>query len=472
MQVLAGRFAQLRALEHSHSEVTADHGVLRQVVGPGRVGKSRLVHEHLRRQSPRYLHHVAERLAGASRADGNSHRAHLARALAPLLPEPGDLDGADTWPAVWGALAAAARHSGALTVVIDNADSLAETDSHFVSTLATAWQTELARLPILLLAVGRRELRDLTRAAETAGVERSHRHRSLIELEPFSPRELVDILDLAAADAIEVRAVSGGHADIVAQWPLGAGVSDALPSLLDKPASMFAARAALQRLDQDALGTQAQAVLAAAAAGAHSRAELGRSTGLPPASLDRALKALTASGDLAVHRPLSTRASREARYRPTDSYLTWWLHWYRTHHEELARGDSDEVIQGIRRAWPQERGLAALPEVRKAMDRLADRGMLPGTAAVGGYWNRFEDLQVDLVGVDAGAAAVTFVGSVKWRDGVPFDHYDLAELITARAQVAGATDRTPLVAVSVAGSVTGAALAAELGPEELLSAWD
>jgi hypothetical protein len=70
--------------------------------------------------------------------------------------------------------------------------------------------------------------------------------------------------------------------------------------------------------------------------------------------------------------------------------------------------------------------------------------------AVGSYWTRSGDFQVDLVGAgrEPVARQVHFVGSVKWRDNRPFSQADLAELLVHRSAVPGARESTPLVAVS------------------------
>jgi hypothetical protein len=131
------------------------------------------------------------------------------------------------------------------------------------------------------------------------------------------------------------------------------------------------------------------------------------------------------------------------------------------------------VLADLRARWEAWRRGTMQLVAREAMNRLAASGQLPGTAAVGGYWNRFEDVRIDLVGTDRDEApqAVTFVGAFKWDATAPFDHFDLGSLIAGRLQVPGVTDTTPLVAVSLAGSAVGDAVAAVLGPAELMSAW-
>ena len=95
---------------------------------------------------------------------------------------------------------------------------------------------------------------------------------------------------------------------------------------------------------------------------------------------------------------------------------------------------------------------------------------LPPAPAVGGYWTRTNDVEIDLVGADRAPLAkkLLFVGSVKWLENSPFDRHDLAALQRHRAALT--PDPLPLVAVSRSGTdCTG--LDASYGPAELLAAW-
>ncbi|WP_443065082.1 DUF234 domain-containing protein [Streptomyces sp. NBC_01336] len=87
------------------------------------------------------------------------------------------------------------------------------------------------------------------------------------------------------------------------------------------------------------------------------------------------------------------------------------------------------------------------PVIREALWRLgSDDGQLPGgTDAIGGYWTRTNDPEIDIVGADRAPIAkkITLVGSVKWLEKKPFDNRDLARLVTHRSQLPGADDTTP-----------------------------
>jgi len=97
--------------------------------------------------------------------------------------------------------------------------------------------------------------------------------------------------------------------------------------------------------------------------------------------------------------------------------------------------------------------------------------------AVGGWWNRQFDPEIDLIGADRRPVAqqILFAGSIKWL-ATPFDAHDLAHLARGAAQVPGyATERTGLAVVSLSGATPG--LDPELvnlvwGPDDVVSAWE
>ncbi|TWG04184.1 hypothetical protein FHX80_112628 [Streptomyces brevispora] len=99
-------------------------------------------------------------------------------------------------------------------------------------------------------------------------------------------------------------------------------------------------------------------------------------------------------------------------------------------------------------------------------------GHLPaGTHAIGGYWTRTNNPEIDIIGADRAPIAkkITLVGSVKWLEKKPFDNRDLARLITHRSQLPGADDTTPLLAVTRSGCTADGV--PTLTPEDLHGAW-
>lgn len=93
------------------------------------------------------------------------------------------------------------------------------------------------------------------------------------------------------------------------------------------------------------------------------------------------------------------------------------------------------------------------PVIREALSIAADDLPWPEATAVGGWWNRAFDPEIDLVGADRAPVArhLYYVGSVKWLDQ-PFDRHDTSALRRGAARIPGFDPgSTALVAVSRAG---------------------
>lgn len=215
-------------------------------------------------------------------------------------------------------------------------------------------------------------------------------------------------------------------------------------------ASWSAARSLAAEFPTEA---QARTVLGAIGRGERTFTLIGRAAGgLNPRSVSRSLELLTSRRMVAAELPLSTKPSRETRYRIDDPYLRFWLSFIGPGIPAIERGRGDRVLDTIRAGWTSWRGRAIEPVVREALWRLgSDDGQLPaGPDAIGGYWPRTNDPEIDIVGADRAPIAkkITLVGSVKWLEKKPFDNRDLARLIPHRSQLPGADDTTPLLAVT------------------------
>ena len=168
--------------------------------------------------------------------------------------------------------------------------------------------------------------------------------------------------------------------------------------------------------------------------------------------------------------PLSRRPSKERRFRVADPYLRFWLRFLAGYTHEIERGRGDLTHERIRRGWMSWRGRAVEPLVRESLARQLPDGHLPAAPAIGGYWTRTNDVEIDLVGADRAPVAerLLFAGSIKWLDRSAFDAHDLTALHRQRAAL---TDEPlPLVTVSRSG-VSCSGLDATYGPAELLAAW-
>lgn len=216
---------------------------------------------------------------------------------------------------------------------------------------------------------------------------------------------------------------------------------------------------------------QARTVLAAVGAGERTFNNIAKAAGnIAAASLQRALTTLTDKRMVVGELPLSTRPSKDRRYRIVDPYLRFWLRFLAPAMAEIERGRGDLTGQRIRRDWTVWRGRTVEPLIRDALARRLPDADLPAAPAIGGYWTRTNDVEIDIVGADRAPTANTllFVGSIKWLDRAPFDSHDLADLLRHRAAITEAPVST--VAVSRNG-FTGDRPHAMYGPADLIEAW-
>jgi hypothetical protein len=198
----------------------------------------------------------------------------------------------------------------------------------------------------------------------------------------------------------------------------------------------------------------------------------GAGAALPSGTVSPILTALIDKRVVAGDDPLSTQPdTRNRRYRIADPYLRFWLAFCQRAIPLAERGLLGQAVDGVRASWPSWRGRAVEPLVRASLERIAPQ-VWPDALVVGGWWNRANNPEVDLVGADRAPMArkVAFVGSVKWHETKPFDNRDAAQLVRDAAYVPGAQD-APLVAVARRGFEPGLPLAQMWGPEDLVDAW-
>jgi AAA+ ATPase superfamily predicted ATPase len=402
--------------------------------------------------------------------------AELARFGAAVLES--DLPGRDTFrdqhPRTWDAalrlLAAALPDDRPAVVVLDELPYLVAGVPGFEGTLQAVFDRELSRKPVLLVFIGS----DLAMMEALNDYRRPfHQRATEMVVPPLSPADVSGMLGLAAGDAFDAYLVTGGLPLILEEWPAGASVHDYLAEAVDDPTSALLVSAERSLAAEFPAEAQARAVLSAIGSGERSYSLIGRAAGdLPKASLTRALNLLRRKRLVEATTPLSTKPSRETRYLITDPYLRFWLTFLGPHVDEIERGRGDLVLARVQRSWTTWRGRAIEPVIREALRRCGADVLPQGTAAVGGYWTRTNDPEIDLVGADREPVAqrITMVGSIKWLEAKPFDVRDLTRLIVHRSQLPGADESTPLLAVSRAGSTAGGELTT-LTPEDLLPAW-
>jgi hypothetical protein len=389
-----------------------------------------------------------------------------------------DLDAADaaadtrfaTWEAALRAVALATTRPTVL--VLDEFPYLLAGDPTVEGQVQRVWDRHLSRAPVLLVLLGS----DLSVMEMLSSYDRPLYGRAAeMVLDPLTPPDVAQLLDLDAPHAFDAAVVTGGLPRLVAEWRESGGGADALSFVR---AQFQDSTSPLVVLGERALAaefpatTRARDVLAAVGSGESTFARIGERAGIDQGGLARSLAALETKRVLAVGRPLSARPSRLAHYRVRDPYLRFWLQFVGPSMERLLRGRGDLAADDVTRSWPAYRGRAVEPLVREAVERLLPDARLGNGTHVGRYWTRDNAVEVDLVVADRATAPATptAVGSVTWRDGRPFDARDLADLHAARARVPGADDAAT-VAVGRAGvDVHDVGLA--LTPDDLLAAWD
>lgn len=433
--------------------------------GRRRVGKSRLVEEFVERAEVPYLFFTAE---GQSSAEADIEL-FVQAITESTLPGARRVVGlrADNWPAAFRLLATAVEGDQPSVVVMDEMPYLVRNDPGFEGALQRAFDRVLARLPVLLLGIGS----DISMMEALNAYGRPfHQRATEMVVNSLTPRDVAEALSLPAARALDAYLVSGGLPLILDEWPEGATVAEYLRTAVRDPTSALIVsgeRSIAAEFPDEAYARQ---VLRAIGTGEQSFTGILKATAIPKTTLLRALELLADKRIVSPCLPLSTKASQQTRYLIADAHLRFWLAFLGRYLAEIERGRGDLTLARIEKTWTTWRGLAVEPVIRDAISRLVG-DQVPMAEVVGSYWTRSDDLQIDLVGADREPVAkqIYFVGSIKWRDNRPFGQQDLAELHRQRSMLPGASETTPLVAVTR----DGAPLADVhlLTAEDLLEAW-
>jgi uncharacterized protein len=464
-----GRNRDMQRIWNHLDAVCADgQGRLLSIRGRRQAGKSRLVTEFADRTGLPQLFFTGSRLAGP--------RDELARlaaeAVRSSLPGRAVFEGVtpDGWAGAFRLLASALPH-GAAVVVLDEFPWMCQSSPALEGALQVAWDREFERKPVLFILIGS----DISMMEALATYERPLFGR--VKEMTVNPFELGDTAEMIGetdpAVAIDAQLITGGYPRLCAEWRdapdvlafLDRQLADENSDLIDVGRNVLAAE-----FPPD---LQATRVLAAIGSGERTNKAIAAHAGVKDAPLARSLETLReAKRVIAVDRPVSLRPRNDPHYRVADSYLRFWLRFIAPSLPDIARGRPDLALNRVRKSWSDYRGRAVEPLVRESLERIAaDDPGLSVVRFVGGYWTRTNDVEVDLVGVDQwpGARRIALTGSVKWRERVPFNRRDFAELAAQRARVPGADD-SMLVAVSRSGyDITD--LDRAYGPEDLVGAW-
>jgi uncharacterized protein len=475
-----GRQAELSLLKKRLERVAATgEGTAVALRGRRQVGKSRLVQEFCDRAEVPYVFSTATKGASPVEAvatflsDLKESALPTDHELVPLLEN-------GSWPDAFRILAAVLPNTPCI-VVIDELPWLAEQDTLFDGALQTGWDRLLSSRPVLLLLLGS----DLHMMERLTAYDRPFYGRAdNMVLGPLNPADTGQALGLDAADAIDAHLVSGGLPGIIRTWPHAMPALDFLKAESTDPAAALFSVPEATLMAEFPSPDLSRRVLEAVGAGDRAHANIAATAGsrgaaLPSGTLSPLLRRLTTEKHiLAVDEPLSTKAGKPALYRIADSNLRLYLAALRTAHEQARRGHPEAGFRLIQRRWNSWRGRAVEPLIRQALERAALSGALPWpqVEAVGGWWNRKFDPEIDLLGADRApiAGRLYFAGSIKWL-GSPFDGHDLAELHQAAVQVPGLVPTTTgLVIVSLSNIAPATDLSAVdlvWTPNDVIAAW-
>jgi len=196
--------------------------------------------------------------------------------------------------------------------------------------------------------------------------------------------------------------------------------------------------------------TYSRAVLEAVGSGERTfttiATEAGGANPLASGTLSPILGTLLDKKVLAADSPLSTRPdTKNKRYGIADPYLRFWLSFLQRGIPLVERGRGDLLLERIEHSWTSWRGRAVEPVIRESLLRLLPDEHWPETQAIGGWWNRQNNPEIDLVGADREPVArrFHFLGSIKWLENQPFDRRDYDSLVRDMLAVPGTDPDTP-----------------------------
>jgi AAA+ ATPase superfamily predicted ATPase len=433
--------------------------------GRRRIGKSSLVEAFVDRAAAPAVFFTA---AGASTEV--ELEAFIEAVDSSTLPDRAVFDDATpgNWSAALRQLAGILPDDQPSVVVIDEVPYLVDRVDAFEGILQRAWDRELSRKPVLLILVGS----DLSMMEALSSYGRPfHQRGKEMVLGPLNPAEVGEMLDLAPAEAFDAALVTGGLPLICADWRRGTDLWQFMAIELANPVAPLLVSAERSLASEFPDAAMARAVLSAIGSGERTFTNIARAAGgVSHSTLTRAAELLVDKRVVAAELPLSTKPSKERRYRVTDPYLRFWLTFVAPHLAEIERLRGDIALARVKAGWTTWRGRAIEPLLRESLARLLPDDALPSAAAIGSYWTRSNNVEIDVVGADRGPVArqLLFLGSIKWLETSAFDGHDLLALQRHRAALTD--DPVPLLAISRSG-VSTAGLDAAYGPEELVSAW-
>ena len=467
-----GRERDLQLLRDQYDAVAASgDGAFVSIRGRRRVGKSTLIERFLRRDAPPHVFFAASRqrldrelelflgeLASSSLRAGASLRAGLTP---------------NSWEAALTLLAQTAERSRPAVVVLDEFPWLVEQDPSIEAVFQKAWDRGLRHAPVLLIVVGS----DLAMMESLTSYGRPLYGRPTREMvvDPLTPSEIAELLDVAAVDALDAYTVIGGFPQLALSWPRGVSRSTFLEHALQDEHSPLIVSGERALAAEFPPQTSPRAVFSAIGAGEAAFSRIAARAEIGASQLSAILTALEEKRAIRKLIPFGAgRSSRATRYVVTDPYLRFWLRFVEPNMQLIERGRGSVAAERVEAAWADYRGKAIEPIVRSAIERLLPDPRFADARHVSGYWTRDNRVEIDLVGSrePSGAAKrATFAGSIEWRERQPFRSADARALAAHRERLPLSDARTLLVAASRSGFERGLDVDVQLDPEAIVDAW-
>ncbi len=447
------------------------------VRGRRAVGKSTLVEEFLVRENPPHAFFAASKDQPSGEALAG-FLGELERSTLPIAAELAAGVRPDSWESALRLIAtscAAANRSETTKpacLVIDELPWLSEQEPSIEGLLQTAWDRHLGRLPILLVLIGS----DLHMMEALERYDRPlHGRVTPCVIDPLNPAEMRTMVDTDQKTALDAYCMLGGFPQLAATWRAKDTVRRYLARELSEPTSPLVVTGERVMAAELPAHSAAGAVIAAVGAGETEFTKILGRSGVGRTSLSSALKTLAQKRIVSRQRPFAhIDEAKLSRYVIADPYLRFWLRFIGPNLPLIERRRGDLATQRIVDGWSTFRGHAIEPIVRACIERMLPDERFGDANFVSAYWTRTNDPEVDLVGGDDDRrpTRAAFVGSIKWRDAAPFSREDSTRLAAVSTQVPLTSEATLLVGVSRSGFSPSAKLDVELGPEELVEAWE
>lgn len=468
-----GRKKQIHELEKILDQVSTNTdskpGRALLMRGRRRVGKSRLVEEFLARSRVPGVF-----FAASKQPTDEELRLFSQAVLESNLPDKETFRGLTfaSWDAALRQLANILPKTSSSIIVIDELPYLMESDQAFEGTLQKIFDRELSRNRVFLIGIGS----DLSMMEALNQYNRPfHQRATEMVIPPLTPIEVGSMLGLNPAEAFDAYLITGGLPMICQAWESGQTMWEFLKNSLSYSTSALIVSGERSLAAEFPPDAKPRPFLTAIGSDFKTFTNIGQAAGNPTStSLQRGLTALIEKRMVIAELPLSTRPSKEKRYRISDPYMRFWLRFIEPNFAELERGRGDRVFQRIQQGWSTWRGSAIEPIVRDAIDLLPAMKLHKQIPVVGAYWTRSNNPEIDIIIADRKPVAKTIfeVGSIKWFENKPFFNSDLNELIRSSTLVPGSTPETEFVIVSRAGfQTTPAPHIRQLSPKDLIQAW-